>query len=183
MGKDSGDFVEIEKSVLVVVDVQEKLFPHIDANELMASRIGRMMDFARLAGMPIVSCEQVKLGATVLPLGDKLPAKPHEKEAFSCFGSQDFSKELSGLGREMLIITGIETHVCVQQTTLDALKRNYSVQIVADAVSSRDPDNKRLALRRMGEAGAVITSSEAVIFELLRTAGHEKFREAIALVK
>jgi nicotinamidase-related amidase len=102
---------------------------------------------------------------------------------FSCFGSPEFERRLKGTGADCLVIFGIEAHVCVLQTALDALKRGYSVRVAADAVSSRTAENKALAIERMRQSGILVESAEMVLFQLLQKAGTDEFRKVSALIK
>jgi isochorismate hydrolase len=108
--------------------------------------------------------------------------QPISKLEFDCFGSSAFRAHVGEQGRDTLIITGVEAHVCVAQTALSGLS-NYRVQVVSDAISSRSLHNREVALQRMGQNGVTITSTEMVIYELLQKAGTDTFREVLALVK
>lgn len=176
--------IKRETTTLVVVDVQERLYPHIHGHEAMAVEIARLIKFSKIVGIPVVHAEQVKLGPTVEPLKTLLsPAQPLIKETFGCFGCDDFLNALSARKGHTLALTGIETHVCVLQTAMEALQRGYRVQVVADAVSSRSPYNKEVALRRIAAAGGEITCAESFIFEIVRKAGTEEFKEVLPLLK
>jgi len=107
---------------------------------------------------------------------------PIQKADFGCFGCAEFVEALEGLGRRTLVLTGIEAHICVLQTALGALP-DYAVYVVADATSSRTPENRDLALQRMLQAGVTITSTEMVMYEVLRRAGTDEFRAVLQLVK
>ena len=106
-----------------------------------------------------------------------------EKTSFSCYGESKFRTALKSKSRKTLIVSGIEAHVCVQQTVMDLLAAGYEVIVAADALSSRNPENCRLALASMRHAGAFVTSSEAIVFMLLKDAKHPDFREISKLVK
>jgi nicotinamidase-related amidase len=103
--------------------------------------------------------------------------------SFSCCGAPAFNEELSKLGRKQLLVAGIESHICVYQTVADLLRSGYEVEVVADAVSSRTPENRQLGLSRMKDLGARLTSTEMSLFELLRVAGTPVFKEISKLVK
>jgi isochorismate hydrolase len=127
--------------------------------------------------------EQQKLGRTVQEICETLKDyAPVSKLEFDCFGSQDFRQRIGTFKQKTLIVVGIEAHICVAQTALHALP-DYKVHVVSDAVSSRTIDNKKVALFRMGQAGATITSTEMVMYELLGKAGTDTFREVLKLVK
>jgi len=169
--------------VLVVIDVQEKLLPVINDREKILKNNVRLARFAGVISMPVLVTEQENLGPTVGELMEELPGvEPVLKIDFDACGCEEFSRSLEKLGRKTVIITGIESHVCVTQTVLHLLPE-YTVHVVSDAVSSRTGDNLEVALQRMRDAGAVISSTEMVIFELLEKAGTDEFRATLKLVK
>jgi len=175
-----------EDTVLVVVDVQAKLFPHISGKAQLARKIVTLIRFAEIAKIPIVLTEQYSkgLGPTIPEVKQLLPnIQPIEKVEFSCFGSEKFVEVLKGLKAKTLVILGIETHICVAQTVIDGLERGYKIYVVADAVSSRDLEDKGIGLERMRQSGALIVSTEMIIYELLKKAGTPEFKEALKLVK
>ena len=173
-----------ENTALVVIDVQERLYPHISGNEGMATEIIRLVKFADILGIPVVHAEQFKLGPTIAPiaaaLGDRTPVI---KETFGCFGCADFAEQLPGLRGGTLVLVGIETHVCVLQTSMEALKLGYRVQVAADAAGSRSPYNKEIGLRRLAAAGVEVTVTESVMFELMGRSNTDEFRKVLALLK
>lgn len=178
-----GLLIHRDDTALLVIDVQEKLLPHIDGGERVAANIVKLIRFAEILGIPVLAAEQEKLGQTVVPLREALgDASPVPKLAFGALGCDAFSGRLSALGRGTVVVTGIEAHICVAQTALQALP-SHRVHVVADAVGSRDPANREVALARLGQAGAVITSTEMVMYELLREAGTDEFRRVLPLVK
>jgi len=176
-------------SVLVVIDVQERLMPVIHDRFDVEKNIERLIRGAHILGVPTIVTEQyVKgLGPTVEPLRNALNEtsgyRPIEKNCFSAHGCAPFAAQLAALDRRQIIIAGVETHVCVYQTVLDLLAEQRNVWIVADAVSSRTPRNRDLALQRMTSEGAKLASTEMVLFELLVTAGTDEFRAISRLVK
>ncbi len=172
-----------EDSVLVVIDVQEKLMPAISDKDTVIDNIVRLLKFAKIIGLPVILTEQQKLGAIVSEVKDEIPdVHPISKAAFDCFCQPEFEPAVEKAGRATLILTGVESHVCVAQTALHAIPR-YSVHVVSDAVGSRTEENWHIGLQRMGQAGAVITSTEMLIFELLQRAGTDEFRATLPLVK
>ena len=179
--------VRREDAVLLVVDVQEKLIPSIDGHAALTDNIARLAKFCGIVGVPVLHAEQIKLGPTIAPVREAVReaggGEPHVKETFGCFGHPPFARALSELGRRTLLLTGIETHVCVLQTALGALERGMRVQIVADAVGSRASFNKEVGIRRALAAGAEITCVEALMFELMGKAGTDEFRRVLPLVK
>lgn len=172
-----------EECVLAVVDVQERLLPHIHQGDRVVAQIVKLVKFAKIVGLPILWAEQEKLGPTAGPIRAELAGlEPFGKAAFGCLGCGGFRERLASLGRSTLVLCGIEAHVCVAQTALQALP-GYDVQVVADAVGSRAPENRQLALERLRQAGAVITSTEMLFYEVLGQAGTDEFRAVLPLVK
>jgi nicotinamidase-related amidase len=172
-----------EDSVLVVIDVQEKLMPVIANRERVTHNVVRLLKFSQIVGMPVLLTEQEKLGDT---LPEVLEARsglhPIRKLDFDCFGCEEFVQEAKRVGRNTLILCGVETHICVAQTALHAIPE-FTVHVVSDATSSRTEENWRVGLERMRQAGVVITSTEMVIYELLQRAGTDEFRSVLPLVK
>jgi nicotinamidase-related amidase len=169
---------------LLVIDVQEKLIPLIPSADRMIQNVSFLVDAAKILSMPIQATEQYPkgLGGTVLPLAGKLPTRP-EKTAFSCCAIPEVVNGFRGAARPKVLLAGIETHVCVQQTALDLLALDFRVYIAADAVASRSSFDHDLALARMERAGAVITSSESAVFEWVGGAGSPQFKEISRLVQ
>ena len=177
---------EINKTVLVVIDVQGKLATLVAEKEKVYANISGLIKAVQILNIPIIYTEQVpeKIGKTIPKIALLLSTlSPITKSSFSCCGSKEFLEQLTRLKRKQVIITGIETHVCVYQTITDLLKLQFAVQVVADAVSSRTAENRRIALERVKKLGADITSTEMVLCELLKTAKHEKFRDIIKFIK
>ena len=177
-----------EKSVLVVIDVQEKLCAAMDENALrqLTKNTGILLESANELAIPVVFTEQyVKgLGSTLSELKGRAPAATcHEKLTFSCCGNEAFVEQLEESGRTQVIVTGMETHVCVLQTVIELLGEGFNVHIVKDAVMSRSSDNKQTAIEAMVLAGAVPASTESVVFQLLKIAGTESFKKLSKLVK
>jgi len=170
----------------LVVDIQERLLPHIHAHDALTARCAMLIRGLRILDVPILVTEQyVKgLGPTVPAIAEALETfTPYEKISFSCCGDGVFESHLVSHARHQIIVMGIEAHVCVQQTVLDLLASGNQVVVVEDCVSSRNANDKRVAIDRMRQAGAVITTAEAILFELLRQAGTETFKRISALVK
>jgi nicotinamidase-related amidase len=180
--------LEPANAVLIVVDVQERLCAAMDQDALhqLVRNTGILLESARELSLPVMFTEQyVKgLGPTVAELkGRASGASFYEKLAFSCCGSEEFVNQLKRSGRKQVIVAGMETHVCVLQTVFDLLAEGFAVHVVKDAVMSRSSDNKQTAMEAMMLAGAVPTSTESVVFQLLKVAGSESFRTLSKLVK
>ncbi|ACF14018.1 isochorismatase hydrolase [Chloroherpeton thalassium ATCC 35110] len=178
--------LDLDNTALVVIDVQGKLAELMHQKESLFENLARLIQGAQILEMPIILTEQYPkgLGRTIDALSSLMPAvTPVEKITFSCCANPDFSEVLRGLHRKQLLVCGIETHICVYQTTMDLLTAGYEVHIVSDAVSSRSAHNKQLGLERMKSAGAVLTGTEMALFELLHIAQGEKFKQISKLVK
>jgi len=175
-----------ENTFLVVVDVQEKLARAMHEMESMIDGNVKLVKGAQILGIPILWTEQNPkgLGATVPELRDLLSSsEPVTKLSFSCCGEDSFVEQLNAIGRNQALVTGIESHVCVYQTVVDLIGRGYEVQVVADAVSSRTPENKAIGLERCKLAGASVTSAETALFELLKKAEGDQFKQMLKVVK
>ena len=180
-------FLERENAQLLVIDVQDKLCRAMDPQvlEKLTGNISILLDTAAELGLPVTATEQyVKgLGETVPALKEKLAAPSLEKMTFSCCGGEGFPETLAAGGRKQVIVTGMESHVCVLQTVLELLSGGYVVHLVCDAVMSRRKQNWKTALKTMSAAGAVLTTTEAVVFQLLRVAGTDQFKKLSKLVR
>ncbi len=172
-----------DRCLLVVIDAQQRLMPVIHDHQGISDNLERLVRFAGIVQLPILVTEQQKLGPTLPRLAQHLPGlEPVSKISFDCFGCPGFVQALEELGRDTLLLTGVESHICVAQTALSARGR-YRVQVVSDAVGSRSPHNLQVALQRMRAAGVEITSTEMLIYELLGRAGSEEFKATLPLVK
>lgn len=176
----------IDNTALLVIDVQGKLAEVMHDKETLFANVQRMVQGAKILDVPILVTEQVpeKLGPTRPEIGQYLEGvEPISKSSFSCCGDDDFMAQMTALNRQQILMVGIETHVCVYQTAVDLLNQNYEVQLVTDAVSSRTPENRQIGLNRIQDAGAALTSTEMVLFELLRVAEGSQFKEISKIVK
>jgi nicotinamidase-related amidase len=144
-----------------------------------------MIQAARELGLPVVGTEQYPqgLGPTAASIRELLPAPPLAKLHFSCGADPGIRRALAETRRRQVVVVGIESHVCVFQTSRDLLEQGYEVFVCADAVTSRNPEHRRVALELLGKMGAVITSAETSIFDLLHQAGTAEFRKVSAYVK
>lgn len=171
-------------SALVVIDVQERLLPAIAGGRRVLWNITRLVRGAKLLGIPVVGTEQYPkgLGPTVPELASLLPPLP-TKLMFSCRECFQVLEPLRVEGRHKLVVAGIEAHVCVLQSVLDLLAEGWRVYIPVDAVGSRFAVDYEMALRRMESAGAVLTTTEAILFEWCELAGTPEFKEISLLVR
>lgn len=181
-------FLERDKAVLVVIDVQEKLCVAMNEAVLkkLVKNIGILLDSAAELNIPVLVTEQyVKgLGPTLPELkGKTTSASCFEKMAFSSCGSAEFVEALKSTGRTQVIITGMETHVCVLQTVIELRDAGLNVHVVKDAVMSRDRENWSTAIQTMTLAGAIPTCTEAAMFQLVKVAGTEEFKKLSKLVR
>lgn len=169
---------------LLVVDVQEKLVSRMSFGPLMVGNCVRLVEAARLLDVPAWSTEQYPrgLGPTVPEIARLLPSCG-EKTLFHCCQVPELVEQLHGRGVRHVTLAGIETHVCVAQTALELMKMGFQVQIPADAVASRAKIDWQFALRRLERAGAVVSTTEAVLFEWLESADHPQFKAVSTLVK
>jgi nicotinamidase-related amidase len=180
--------VEAEQCALIVVDMQEKLLPPIWEKERLVRNVQLLIRLAGILKIPaLVTTQYAKgLGNTVPDIASMLPDTPAiDKLMFSCFGSDVFCSLLKRLPgqRTTMLLCGMETHICVIQTALGALREGYLVHVASDAVSSRTELNWRIGLDRMRAAGAVLSSTEMMIYELLRSSGASAFREMLPYLK
>jgi len=176
----------VDDAVLLVVDVQGNLAQAMHEKEALFDALRRVIRGAQALEIPILRAEQNPegLGPTIPEIDALLPeSPPFSKLSFSCCGNVDFVRELEALSRKQVLVAGIEAHVCVYQTARDLAALGYEVHVVADAVSSRTAGNRSVGLQRMRELGAVTTSVEMALFELLRTAEGPAFKELLRIVK
>jgi nicotinamidase-related amidase len=169
---------------LLVIDVQERLMAKIPAAGVLIANIAFLIDAARVLRMPVTATEQYPkgLGSTVPELAKRLPERP-DKVAFSGCAVPAVVEGFRRAARPKIVLAGIEAHVCILQTALDLLSLDFRVYIAADAVASRYAIDREFALRRMEQAGAVVTTSEAAVFEWVGGAGSPDFKEISRLVQ
>jgi nicotinamidase-related amidase len=173
---------------LVVIDMQEKLLPAVINREELVRNVRMLIRLAGVLEIPVLMTTQYArgLGATVTEVAELLPeVKPIDKLEFGCFGREEFRSALRELPgqRTTALLCGMESHICVMQTALGALENGYMVHVASDAVSSRTESNLRLGLQRMESAGCVISSTEMMMYELLRRSGTAQFKEMLAYIK
>jgi nicotinamidase-related amidase len=172
-----------EDTILVIIDMQERLFPAMADKEKLLENVTRLVRFSKIVRLPAILTEQEKLGSILPEIKEELEeVQPVSKVEFDCFGCDAFIERASRFHRKTLILAGIEAHICVAQTAIHAVS-GYTVHVVSDAVASRSTHNRGIALDRMVQAGVIVTSTEMAIYELLRRAGTDTFREALKLVK
>ena len=171
---------------LVVIDIQEKLLPVMAEPQRVVKNTSVLIQTAKALNLPILWCQQVPkaLGPTVSELFSLLEGvESINKSTFSGCGEALFLEKIDELNVQTAILCGIESHVCVFQTARDLIQHGLYVHVIADAVSSRTLENKTIGINRMAKEGATISSTEMLLFELLRDANHEKFRELAKLIR
>ena len=166
-------------NALLIIDIQEKIIRPIFNKDSIIKNIKKLIDAYQILEENIFVSEQnpLKLGVTIPELLPKKGFKKIEKMEFSLANIQDFVKELKNRKITNLIVCGIETHICIQQTALDCLQKGFEVIIVSDAMSSRNRVDHEIALQRMIQKGAILTTTESIIFELCKTADRKEFKE------
>lgn len=176
-----------EECALIVVDIQERLLPPIFEKDRLLKNAQLLIRLAGILEIPIIATTQYAkgLGETVGDVKLLLPSTAIDKQSFSCFGSDAFCSAMKRLPgqRNTALLCGMESHICVAQTALAALREGYLVHVASDAVSSRTEWNWKIGLERMRAAGAVISSTEMMIYELLRGSGTEAFKEMLRYLR
>jgi nicotinamidase-related amidase len=180
--------LQAENCTLVVIDIQQKLLPPIFNKEQLVRNTSLLVRLARILDIPVLVTTQYAKG-----LGETVPeilslvgdTKPIDKLEFSCFGKDSFCSAVKSVpgNRNTMLLCGMETHICVMQTALGALEQGYLVHVASDAVGSRAEWNWKIGLERMRDAGCVISSTEMMMYELLRKSGTEAFKELLQHLK
>lgn len=175
-----------QQTALLVIDIQERVHAVMRYRELVESNALKLIRGCQLLHVPIFLTEQYPkgLGHTISSIRYALQTTlPLQKMTFSCCGSEELVSELKAREIRQVVLAGIETHVCVLQTALDLLANNYQVHVARDAVSSRRELDHDTALQRLAQAGALITTTEAALFELMVRADTAEFKEVSKLIK
>jgi nicotinamidase-related amidase len=187
MSDPAASLLRPERTALVVVDLQEKLLPAIANRERVLRNSVLLLELADVLALPVVLTTQYSrgLGPTVPEVLAAAPGvAPLDKVSFGCFGSPEFLARLESLGaRNQLVVAGIESHICVAQTVLGALERGYTVHVASDAVGSRSEENRAVGMGRMERAGALLSSTEMAIYELLGRSDAAAFKTMLPLLK
>ena len=164
-------------AILVVIDMQEKIAKHIEGIEEIKKNVEKLIKAFEIFDFPIIYTRQIKLG-------EPLYGKDFiEKSTFSCWKNRKFIEKIEKLGIKRVILTGIETHICVIQTAVDMKKDGYDIEVAVDCTGSRDKRNAEIAIERMKQEGIRLTSVEMLLYDLMESATHEKFKDILALVK
>ena len=172
-------------TVFVLVDVQDAFEPVIYQFDKVVENSNKLLKGAEILGVKVIATEQYPqgLGKTVKEIYLPEGVEPIPKVCFSCLGSKEFMTQLEKTKAKSVVLFGIEAHICLLKTALDALDKGFEVHMVEDAISSRTKENNRIGLERMRQAGAFIASTEMVLFQLMHEAGSDKFKEISKLVK
>jgi len=176
----------VENTLLLAIDFQERMMPAIFSHGELEARMETFIKGCRILDVSILATQQYTKG-----LGDTLPSlkdalgefEPVEKLTFSCYDTAEFVDKLEAYGKKNILVTGVEAHICVQQTVLDLLENGYSVYVVADCIGSRSETDFVYAIGRMRQAGAVLTTMESVLFGFLKSSDHPKRKDISNLVK
>jgi nicotinamidase-related amidase len=175
-----------ENSILLLIDFQERLFPVMHDKEKLLNNVVKLAKGALALELPIIVTEQYPkgLGPTIPEIKSLIPNfKAVEKTCFSCCDEPAFMEGLGALKRQQIIIAGIEAHICTYQTAAALARAGYQVEVVSDGISSREADNKAVALAKLGMMGILPTSTEMALFELLKVAKGDKFKAISAIIK
>lgn len=175
-----------KETAAVVIDIQEKLLPHIYEGKTTLDNCLKLIEGLQVLHVPVITTQQYTkgLGPTEPSIADKFSEFNYiEKNSFSCFEEPAFKEEITILNKQNIILCGIESHVCVLQTCLDLLDNGFRPVVVKDCISSRKPDDKIVAIERMRQEGARITTLESILFELTGKAGNETFKQISRLIK
>lgn len=179
-------FVDKEDAVLLIVDIQERLAVVMKDRDKVVKNCLHLIELAKMLNIPVVVTEQYPkgLGRTVGEIKEAVPEyRPIEKAAFNCCREQAFLDEIRKLNRRTIILTGMETHVCVLQTATGLLQEGFTLHVVQDAVCSRTEENRRTGLEFIRDAGGVVTCTETALFQLLKVAGTEEFKKISQRIK
>jgi nicotinamidase-related amidase len=175
-----------EQACGLIIDIQERLFPHIYKHDFIADNTAILIRGLKILELPVILTQQytIGLGETISVIKGSLPdLTPIEKNCFSCCDEPMFKDSLKQVDKKFVIIAGIEAHVCVLQTVLDLLTDGYTPVVIENCISSRKNRDKKTAVERMRQEGAIITTYESILFELTRFAGTAQFKEISRLVK
>jgi len=175
-----------ETTVLLAIDIQGNLARGMYERDSLYENLQKIIKGVQVLEIPIIVTEQIpgKLGPTIPEISTLFESfNPIPKSSFSCCGDDKIMTAISKVNRRQILISGIESHVCLYQTTVDLIQMGYEVHIVADCISSRTAENRSIGIERMKGAGAKLTSTEMALFELLKVAEGDQFRKIVRIVK
>jgi nicotinamidase-related amidase len=180
------NLLKSEKTALLIIDIQERILPVINNYQMVIDNTIKIIKGFKVLNLPIYFTEQYPRGleSTVSSITEALgELKPFDKMSFSCSGAEELFNDFKKKNFSQIVVCGIESHVCVQQTVLDLIENNFQVNLAADAVSSRKEIDYKISLERMRTHGAEVTTTEAILFELLNVCGTDQFRAISKIVK
>jgi len=181
------DFMlKTDNALALAIDFQERMMPVINDQEELTRRSAIFLRGCRILGVPVLVTQQYTrgLGETIPEVKEALgDFEPIEKITFSCYGNKEFRDKLEKTDKKDILVTGVEAHICVQQTVLDLLESGHTVYIIADCIGSRFENDRQISMRRMEQAGAILTTMESVLFEMMVSADHPGRKEISNLVK
>jgi nicotinamidase-related amidase len=176
-----------ERTALILIDLQERLLPAISGSERILANSMLLLRLAALLGLPVVLTTQYRKGLGDLPAAIRSAApgvEPLDKVTFGCFWNEGFVSRLGELAdRDQLLVAGVETHICVSQTVLGALEKSYVAHVLSDATGARAESNHRIGLARMERAGALLSSTEMAIYELMGRSDSPAFKQMLPHLK
>ena len=178
--------LSLDTTILVLIDYQERLFPAMHDKGNLLSHVLKLVEGARVLGLPVLLTEQYPkgLGPTLPEIKDLLPdVIPLEKTCFSCCEDEHFCSALAASGRRQVLVAGIEAHICVYQTAFALARQDYQVQVVSDCIASRDPDNRKAVIDRLIAAGMPPTTTEMALFEMLKVGRGDVFKQISSIIK
>ena len=178
--------IKRDNTAAIVIDFQERLYPYIHDNEKLTKNVVRLIKGLNALGINMVVTEQYSkgLGHTIAEIKEAIGEYEHiEKDTFSSCGSKEVCDYLSKSGKKNVIVIGIESHVCVLQTTIDLIAMGYQPVLIEDCVSSRSVNDKSIAIERMRQEGAIISTYESILFELCEVSGTDMFKAISKIVK
>jgi nicotinamidase-related amidase len=179
-------FLNRDEAALLIIDIQERLAPVMSVKDSVINNCLHLIELSKLLNIPVIVTEQYPkgLGHTVEEIRNALPVyRPVEKLTFDCCHEPSFLDEVKKLNKKTLILTGMETHICILQSCIGLLRHDFAVHVVSDAICSRVKGNWRTALEFMRDAGAAITCTETVLFQLLKVAGTKEFKAVSQRIK
>lgn len=178
--------IYLSDTISLVIDIQERLFPLIFEHEKLSGNLVRLIKGLKALNVQLIITQQYTkgLGGTIQPVAEALGEYTHlEKTSFSCCGDDTIMKAVKESGKKYVILMGIESHVCVLQTALDLLDNGLMPVLIEDCVSSRNPNDKIIAVSRIREAGGIISTYESILFELTVVSGTDRFKSISKIVK
>jgi len=178
--------INLSDTISIVIDVQERLFPLIYENEKLEHNLVRLIKGLKALNVQLIVTQQYTkgLGGTIQPVSEVLGEFTHlEKTSFSCCGDETIMSSVKNSGKKYVVLMGIESHVCVFQTALDLLDNGFIPVLIEDCVSSRNPNDKKIAVSRIRNAGGIISTYESILFELTVVSDTEQFKSISKIVK